>query len=60
MKCTIDCQCCYKLSSINIEDEWDTDDRFCPNCGTQVEIDAIPRYNNEALTLDYDQEDYEE
>ena len=56
----IDCQFCYKLSFINIEDEWDTDDRLCPNCGTQVEIDAIPRYNNEALTLDYDQEDYEE
>ena len=55
MKCIIDCQCWYKLSSINIEDEWNTDDRFCPNCGRQIEIDAKLQYNNEALTLDYDQ-----
>jgi len=56
----IDCQFCYKLSSIHIEDEWDTDDRFCPNCGMQVEIDAFPHYNDEAQKLDYDQDQYEE
>lgn len=60
MKCTIDCQCCYKLSSIHIEDEWDSDDRFCPNCGMHVEVDAIPCYNDEAQKLDYDQDQYEE
>lgn len=56
----IDCQFCYKLTSIDIEDQWDTDDRFCPNCGMQVEIDFIPRYNDEAQKLDYDQDQYEE
>jgi len=56
----IDCQFCYKLTSIDIEDQWDTDDRFCPNCGMQVEIDAFPHYNDEAQKLDYDQDQYEE
>lgn len=52
-----DCQFCYKRSFISIEDEWDSDDRFCPNCGISSEI-AEPEYD-EDHDLDYD-EDYEE
>jgi len=57
-----DCQFCYKRSFISIEDEWDTDDRFCPNCGISSEVDATPHYDSDDTTvetLDYD-EDYEE
>ena len=48
-----DCQFCYKRSFISIEDEWDTDDRFCPNCGISSEVDATSDYDDTTVeTLD--------
>ena len=32
-----DCQHCYKRSKIAMEDGYDTEDRFCPNCGMSSE-----------------------
>ena len=49
-----DCQFCYKRSFISIEDEWDSEDRFCPNCGISSELD------DKREEFNYDQEDYEE
>jgi len=56
-----DCQFCYKRSYLAIEDEWDTEERFCPNCGTSSGGSELNFNDTEATieTLDYD-EDYEE
>tara|TARA_B100001057_G_C22504631_1_gene815352 strand:+ start:400 stop:609 length:210 start_codon:yes stop_codon:yes gene_type:complete len=32
-----DCQHCYKRAKIAMEDGYDTEDRFCPNCGISSE-----------------------
>ena len=34
----VSCDHCLKMSYISIVDEWDTDDRFCPNCGIASNI----------------------
>lgn len=54
-----DCQFCYKRSHLSIEDEWDTEEIFCPNCGMSTESSEL-NFNDDTIeTLDYD-EDYEE
>lgn len=54
-----DCEFCYKRSFIHIEDEWDTDDRFCPNCGISSEV-SLEEYDQDQIeTLNYEEE-YEE
>lgn len=56
-----DCQFCYKRSFISIEDEWDTEDRFCPNCGISSEIEVEANYGRtDTQTLEYDEDDYYE
>lgn len=52
---THDCEFCYKLSFISIEEEFDSDDRFCPNCGISSEINSI--YEDDINDYDEDYED---
>ena len=45
-----DCEYCYKRSFISLDDEWDLDHWFCPNCGQPTETivedyrDAVDNY----------------
>ena len=59
---TFDCQHCYKRTYIAIEDSFDTEDRFCPNCGISSEIinDYEDINNNDWYDEedDYDYDDY--
>lgn len=50
------CDFCFKDTFISIEDEWDTEDRFCPNCGISSEVIADD-YDED--NINYEQ-DYEE
>lgn len=43
---THDCQYCYKRSKIFMEDAYDTEDRFCPNCGISSEL-VIEDYDDD-------------
>jgi len=41
----VTCDRCCKMSYISIVDEWDSDDRFCPNCG--ISFDVTESENND-------------
>ena len=45
----LSCERCLKMSYIAIVDEWDSDERFCPNCGiaSNINEDADDEYEDD-------------
>ncbi len=52
---TFDCEYCFKRSYISMEEAFDTEDRFCPNCGISSEI--INKYDDNDRWYDDDDDD---
>lgn len=55
---TFDCQHCYKRSYISMEETFDTEDRFCPNCGISSELKPEEDWEDDFLD-NYDNEEYD-